>query len=135
MTRITIAILAGALALATAARAAPDPAGLPATAADDPNAADVRCVVVAFGLSQSPDPQVKALAGAASLYYAGRLQGRSPGLDLESAFVQQAGRIAPEDFRGELQRCSRELQAEGAALKAIGEDLKKRADAAAAAPK
>ena len=44
MTRLTIliAMLAGSLALATAARAAPD------QTLTDENAADVRCVVIAF---------------------------------------------------------------------------------------
>ena len=83
---------------------------------------------------QSPDPQVKALATAASIYFVGRLKGRAPDLDLEAAIVNQFGRMAPEDMRDETQRCSGELQAEGNRLKAIGEDLKQRAAAAQAAP-
>jgi hypothetical protein len=125
MTRLPIAIamLAGSLSLATAARAA-----------DDQTAADVRCLAVAFGMLQSPDPQVKSIAIGASLYFVGRLRGRTPDLDLEAAMVQQVGRMPPEDVRDELQRCSGVLQDEGGKLKAIAEDLKKRADDAAAPP-
>lgn len=120
---IVIAILFGSLTLATAVRAAPD---------DDANAADVRCVMVSFGLMQSPDPQIRALATGAGLYFVGRIRGRSPDLDLEAAVVQQLGALTPEDMRDELQRCRGVLQDEAGKLKVVGDDLKQRAAAQAA---
>jgi hypothetical protein len=127
MTRLPIAMLLASISLATAARAAPD------GSANDQNDADVRCVVIAFGLVQSPDPQVKALATGASLYFVGRLRGRAPDLDLEAAIVKQVGAMTPEDMRDELQRCSGVLQVEGGKLQVIGADLKKLGQAAATA--
>jgi len=129
MTRlpIVIATMFGLLCLASAARAAPD------VGANDDTSADVRCVVVAFGLVQSPDPQIKALATGASLYFVGRIRGRSPGLDLEAAIVKQVGAMAPEDMRDELQRCSSELKVEGGKLQVMGADLKALGAASAAA--
>jgi hypothetical protein len=129
MTRppIVIATMFGLLSLASAARAAPE------ASANDETSADVRCVVVAFGLVQSPDPQVKALATGASLYFVGRIRGRSPDLDLEAAIINQVGTMAPEDLRDELQRCSGVLQAEGGKLQQVGADLKKLGAASTAA--
>jgi len=123
MTRLPIVLtmLMAALSLATAARAA-----------EDENAADIRCVVVAFGMMQSTDPQVKALATGAGLYFVGRIRGRSPDLDLESAIANEAGRMAPEDYRDDLQRCGHELQAEGGRLKDLVDDLKKKGAAQSA---
>jgi hypothetical protein len=128
MTRLPIVLtmLIGSFSLATAAQAAAD------DNANDPNAADVRCVVVSIGLLQSPDPRVKALATGASLYFVGRIRGHSPDLDLEAAIVKQYGTMTPEDMRDELQRCGGVLQDEGGKLKVIGEDLKNRAAAQAA---
>ncbi len=117
---ILLAALAATTALATGARPA-----------EADNVADVRCVVVAMGLTQSPDPQVKALAAAATLYYVGRLDGRAPDLDLEPAMVRQVNSMSMDDMRGELQRCAGALQARGDKLKAIGADLQKIAGQAA----
>jgi len=123
---IVLALVFGALSLASAA-----------WAADDANAADVRCVVVAISLTQSTDPQMKAVATAASLYFVGRLRGRAPDLDLEAAIVREIGAMKPENMRSEQQRCGGALQDEGGRLKAIGADLQKRGVglAASAAPK
>jgi hypothetical protein len=118
---IVLALVFGSLSLASAARAA-----------DDENAADVRCVVIAFGLTQSPDPQVKAFAAGASLYFVGRVRGRAPNLDLEAAIVKQVSAMTPQLMRGETQRCSGVLQEEGGKLRTIGEDMRQRAAAPAA---
>ena len=125
MTRwpMLIAALSAAAGLATAAKAA-----------DADNVADVRCVVVAMGLTQSPDPQVKALAAAASLYFVGRIDGRAPDLDLEAMMIRQVNSMSMDDMRGELQRCAGILQTRGDRLKAIGADLQKIAGQAGAAP-
>jgi len=57
MSRVSLAILAVTLTLATSARAQ-----------DNDNVPDVRCLVVALDLSKSPDPQMRSLAMSAGLY-------------------------------------------------------------------
>jgi hypothetical protein len=124
---LVLALAFGSLSLATAARAA-----------DDVNASDVRCVVVAFSLIQSQDPTVKAVAGGAILYFVGRIRGRSPTLDMEAAIAKQVNLITPQLLQTETQRCGGLLQAEGSNLRTIGEDLQRKAAASAppaAAPK
>jgi len=128
MTRLSIvlALAVGSLSLATAARAAPD------QGISDENASDVRCVLVSFSLTQSPDPQVKAFASGAILYFVGRIRGRAPNLDLEAAITKQVSMITPQLLQSETQRCSSLLQIEGSRLTTIGEDM--RAKAAASSP-
>jgi hypothetical protein len=121
---IMLAALAATTALATGARAA-----------EADNAADARCLVAALALTQSPDPQVRAFAPAAALYFVGRLDGRAPDIDLEAAVVNQVKSMSPDALRSELQRCAGILQERGDKLKTIGADLQKIAgQAGAAAP-
>jgi hypothetical protein len=118
---ILLAALAAATALATGARAA-----------DTDTVADTRCLVAALALTQSTDPQVKAAAPAAALYFVGRLDGRAPDLDLEAAVIKQVNGMSPDDLRGELHRCGGILQGRGEKLKQIGADLQKIEDQAGA---
>jgi len=117
MTRlpIMIAMLAGSLSLATAARSA-----------DDENTADVRCVVIAFELSQSPDPQLKSLATTAGLYFVGRLSGRAPELDLEAAMLEQFKAMSVEDRQSEQQRCGAILEGQANRLVVMAHDMQSR---------
>jgi len=130
MTRLPIvaailSLVAGSFSLGSPAQAAPD-------ASSSENTADVRCVIVALSLASSTDPQTKAIATAAGLYFVGRLRGRAPDLDMEAAIVKQASAFTGNDLRVERQRCGGELVAEGGRLKVIGDDLAARAKAGAA---
>jgi len=120
---ILLAALSATLSLATGAHAA-----------DADNVADARCLVAALALTQSPDPQAKAFAPVASLYFVGRLDGRAPDLDLEAAVIKQVNAMSADELRSELQRCGGILQARGAKLKAIGADLQRLGNPAPATP-
>ena len=113
-----LAMVIGSLSLATAARAA-----------DDANVSDVRCVLVGFVGMQSPDPQTKAIARGAILYFVGRVRARAPNLDLEAAISKQLSLITPQLLQAETQRCGGLLKAEGDKLTTIGMDMSKKAAA------
>ena len=100
-----------------------------ANAAGDDTNADVRCIVVALALSQSQDDQVRSVAPAALMYFRGRIEGRSPNFDLEPAIIAAVQTMSPSSFAAESARCGGQLEIEGRTLKAIGEDLKAKADA------
>ncbi len=119
MIRVSLAVLAAALSLATSARAQ-----------DNDNVSDVRCLVVALDLDRSPDPQMKSLAMSAGLYFVGRLRGRAPDLDLEAAIIRQLRVMTREDLRTERDRCGTVLASQADKLAVMGEHLRGLATAA-----
>ncbi len=120
MIRVSLAILAVTLTLATSARAQ-----------DNENVPDVRCLVVALDLAKSPDPQMRSLAMSAGLYFVGRLRGRAPDLDLEAAIVQQLRIMTHEDLRAERDRCGTVLAGQADRLAVLGEHLRSLAETSA----
>ena len=115
MWRRIVLILAASLAL---------PAAL--ARADEPKetADDVRCLVVAFTLSQSQDANAKQIGGAASAYYLGKLDGRTPGLDLEAQLREAIPKVTPDIFMAQLQECGAPLKTRFDEVKTIGDRLK-----------
>lgn len=68
---------------------------LEAHADDAENTADARCVIVGGQLASSPDPAQRSMAGLLLTYYIGRLDGRTPGLNLERLIAEERGKLAP----------------------------------------
>jgi hypothetical protein len=85
---------------------------------------DVRCLVVAFTLANSQDAQSKEIGGAASAYYLGKLDGRTPDLDLEARLREEIPKVTPDNFMSQLQACGGPLKARFDQVKAIGDRLK-----------
>ena len=89
--------------------------------------ADVRCVVVALALTSSPaaqhDPSLKGIATTVALYYLGRLDGRTPDLDLESRILKEAKGLTAETMQAEGKACGERLTDRGKSLTKIGQDL------------
>lgn len=107
------------LVLATAAAAAqPSPADMQ----------DLRCIA-AFAtlasLTDKADDQEKMLVGM--LYYVGKLDGRSPGIDMAGplkTLVTQPDYLG-KDLLADSERCGNEMKARGAELQKIGGAMKK----------
>jgi hypothetical protein len=104
----------------------------PATFAATPSAAepdaqtiaDIQCLVVGARLGSSPDQLKRHSAQMLLTYFLGRLDGRSPGLDLLSLIPEQANKLSlSTDFADAAQRCGSELTARGAELVRIGKSL------------
>lgn len=101
-----------------------------AAAATQPSPADLldlRCIAAFSMMSSLIDKQEdkdKMVVGA--LYYVGKLDGRSPGLDLSA---QLAALFSQPDYlskqlRADAERCGEEMKARGAELQKIGKTMK-----------
>lgn len=122
MGRRSIAAMAALSVLMAAAPAA--------QAADDPTEADLRCFTAMSqaggGDTVSDDTRAQLASGA--LYFLGKLDGREPDLDLESALAERAKKLKPKQLRREMARCSAELKSRAQILQSIGDNLRARAD-------
>jgi hypothetical protein len=95
-----------------------------AAAQDEPQTADVRCLLVTLKMMTAANTdEMKATSLVGVMYYMGKLDGRQPDFDLESAVIAQIKAMTPEDVTKEAQRCGTELQARGKSLQEIGGDL------------
>ena len=120
-------VLAGALA-AVALVCAPQ-----ARAQDDAQLqADLRCATLGLAIIGSPEttPEQKQGGALISSYYIGRVQGRSPSINLEDAIYDTTVNTTPEQGEQDRQRCSAEFQALGRSLIDMGANLQRRAAAA-----
>lgn len=89
---------------------------------------DVRCLVVAMKMASSSDQTTRSASAVLAYYYFGRVDGASPGLDLGAAIIDELSKMTPEVLQSEARRCGTELSKRGAALTAIGQDLKKQGE-------
>ena len=128
MTRIdrcALALAAMTLVAAGSARAQPKA----------PDAKDLQCLVTTFIMADSKEDQIKQAGALGAFYYLGKIEGRSPGADLDKPIIELAGKLTAEDIKAYGERCGAELKAEGQSVQALGERLQKAAtDAAAAKP-
>ena len=75
----------GALVLASPARA-------------DPNTDDVHCFLVAIKMADSDQPAQKTLGLMGQFYWMGKLDGRMPGLDMETAVMAELPKMLGKLF-------------------------------------
>jgi len=93
-----------------------------ATAEDAQTIADVRCIAVALQMSNMSGSQ--QMSGTMlALYYVGRLDSRTPNLDLESVVLKEMGKMTPADYVSEAKRCSVSLTEKGQQFTQLGKDL------------
>lgn len=93
----------------------------PAAAQVDQTTADLRCAIVGMAMAGQATTQQQGMMAA--LYYIGKLDGRTPDLDLEQRVRSEAAGMTPQVIAAEGQRCGQELMARGKALATIGEHL------------
>jgi hypothetical protein len=105
-----------------------------AMAQDDKTMADLRCLVAISEISSNMEKAAPGSSLAAAMYYFGRLDGRTPDLNIEDAVVGLANKMTRQDIGTEAIRCGGELRERGAALKSMGERLIARGNAAEAKP-
>jgi hypothetical protein len=97
---------------------------VPARADDTEN--DVRCMVVSLSLMSSPDKAMQVAGTIAQMYWLGRLDGRTPDMDLENRLLADASQMKPEDIRNEAIRCGQILTARGKTMTDIGRDMQQK---------
>ena len=90
---------------------------------DEETRKDVRCLLAMSAAAGHEDKTVAAAAQTASQYFLGRIDGRSPNFDLETALTQESASATGPDFTSLLQSCGDLMQKRGAEIVAIGERM------------
>jgi hypothetical protein len=140
--QISTAFVAFACVVCLAAKSAnaddANPAATPTPAAttqsdstDATTTRDVRCAVVflqslaAMQPSATKDDAKMNAVLAGAMYWLGRLDGRTPNLDLEHRLIAEEDSMTPEIRQAEAERCGAELAARGKMMTEIGDDMSK----------
>ena len=103
-------------------------AASPTTTADAATEDDLRCLVVSIYLVKNKDPELAKAGQMASGYFLGRIDGRTPHLDLEEAMVRVSKSMDEARVKAEAGRCGALLQQRGAAVVAMGRRIKQRGE-------
>jgi len=87
---------------------------------------DLRCFIALTVLADNDDPEIKQAASAGTLYFLGRLDGRTPALDIEAAVAAETTVMTDAAIRSLLKSCGDTLTRRGDYLIATGKALEKR---------
>ncbi len=90
---------------------------------------DLRCLMVSMAMLSLEQPALRQAGMLSAMYYFGRLDGRTPGLDLETGLVGQIEAMSPEDIRATAGRCGNELKSRGEAMQEVGKRIQERGNA------
>jgi hypothetical protein len=93
----------------------------------DPNTDDVHCFIVAIKLADSTVPALQTSGLIAQLYFMGKLDGRAPGLDMETLVMAELPKMLGDLYQSEAMRCGKEMAERGKAEVEMGKDMQKRA--------
>ncbi len=94
-----------------------------ASPAGDPNDPDLRCLALVSMAVTQADGEQKAGLIAGVMYYFGRIDGRSPGYDLQAGVQRVAAAMTPDQSKAELQRCAAQMQDRSSYLQKVGDAL------------
>jgi hypothetical protein len=97
-----------------------------ARAADDLTRDDLRCAIVALSIAGS-GKEAQTVGMMSMFYYLGRLDGRTPDLDLENRLIDEIAVMKPADLKAAAQRCGAFLVVRGQKLQEVGKRLQERA--------
>ena len=94
---------------------------------DEATLADVRCLVIGFSLAGAgPTPEARQAGNLISIYYVGRVHGRTPDLDMGDLLYQQSLQATPESLEADRVRCGTEFQQVGRDLVDLGARMQAR---------
>ena len=110
------ALLAIAIAVSTV--------GQPASAQPAPDRKDLECLVISFAAGSDKDEAKKGAAAISAFYFLGKIDSRTPGVDLEKPIVALVESTAPKDYETMAKRCADELQSRGKSLSDLGDRLR-----------
>jgi hypothetical protein len=85
--------------------------------------ADVQCLVVGMRFANSPDPRQKLSGTMLTIYFLGRIDGRSPTADLQRLLVQQVKGMNEAALGSAATRCGAELSTRGVEITRLGRAL------------
>jgi len=127
--RYTWAILAAPAALGAVLTAAP----LSAAPAKGDVGHDIRCFLAVSTLLDSQDKDMHEAGLAATNFFAGKIFGTAPDLDLTAAFRREAAGLTDAGLKALMTECGREMEASGDRLTRAGDALAAEEAAQAAA--
>jgi hypothetical protein len=87
----------------------------------------VHCFIVAIKMADSNQPALQTSGLMGQFYWMGKLDGRSPGTDMETAVMAELPKMLGDLFQREYARCDQELRARGKAEVEMGRDMQRRA--------
>lgn len=85
--------------------------------------ADVQCLVVGARLASSSDWRERQRGSIMAIYFLGRIDGRSPHVDLQMLLKREAKKMTVAELKRAARRCNVELSARGAEIAQIGKTL------------
>lgn len=100
-----------------------------AAPADTQTKADIRCFIAFSLLGEEKDPNLREASTLGTIYYLGRLDGRTPRLDLEASVAAEASGMKKSDYASLLTSCGRFVEQRGKQLEAVGAALTRRGTA------
>lgn len=112
-----VAVLAACVALAGGSAIADE--------AIDPTDADMRCAALGLYLVGATGADSRQQQGAMMIatYYLGRIQGRTPDINLEETFRQMGATLTPAQLEAERGRCGAEFATFGRTMIEMGQNL------------
>lgn len=99
-----------------------------AVAGDDATAQDIRCFMIAAQQAASENTETRSTGINATLYWLGRLDGRTPGLDLEKQIMAELPSLTGAMMQSETERCRGILGQRGQALITLGQAMIKKGE-------
>ena len=96
-------------------------ASAPATDSETVN--DVRCFLAMSSIVGSEDKTAGMAAMIGAQYFLGRIDGRSPTLDLEAAFTAETSRLTEPVVKSLLVSCGELMKSRGQAVQMIGKRM------------
>ena len=87
--------------------------------AEDADTGDLRCFVVGLNTAASDDASRKAAGAMIAVYYMGRLDGRTPDLDLKTRLVAEIRKMTSGQLQVDAARCSAEMSARAKAMETL----------------
>ena len=83
---------------------------------------DLQCFLTTSQMQGSSDPQVRAVGMIGAMFFAGKIFGASPNIDLEAALENVARELSggPQPM---LERCGKEMEQRGNQIQAVGRQL------------
>ena len=97
----------------------------PPALADDTES-DVRCLLVSMSLIQAQSSTLQTAGMMSVMYWLGRLDGRTPELNLETRLTAEIKAMTREEFGATALSCGTKLQARGKFMTDMGQDMKQK---------
>jgi hypothetical protein len=84
---------------------------------------DTRCLLVSMRMMEMSDPAIKSAGTMSTMYWMGRLDGRTPDLKLEDQLIAEIGAMKQADYQTTATRCAAVLSARGKFMTDMATDM------------